>query len=492
MDLNYNSLGNTGWYTESSPWNFTPPTYGDTETPGGYTEFDWGKYAIDPNFLKRIGFSGDAYTSDGYGDSGGNFSLNPAYLDAIKNSGYEMRQMTGQDWNGTLSSLFKNGREVPGFRQVSSYDEGPEWNLGTSLATAALAPGGFIGGASTGIGAGLGFSGAAAQGLTGAFNSGMIGAGSGAKDRDVVTNMALSGGAPFLPNLGEMVGIENPYLAQAFDGGVKGAGIADLTDGDVKTGATVGAIPGLASYAGARFSDTSLVPTTSGRNLINETRQASTIPSQSSFPFTESAPMTNAPNYVAQGSPLAFDAPQKSGGFELPELNDFFGKLMPSSPQGWGNFAQGLAGMFLGGMQYNKARKLEKEMTGRRGAYESNLRNQLSRRDAASGRRSNYAGRETQLQAALAELDSRNMPARASLQNSQFQGLGNMFTSGLRYAGKQGVFGDLNAQTNVNPNSYLMSTMPQPQSNDVYNTSWLDSARLGDSYLARRNKLGGM
>ena len=90
----------------------------------------------------------------------------------------------------------------------------------------------------------------------------------------------------------------------------------------------------------------------------------------------------------------------------------------------------------MGGLQYRRARKLEKEMGARRGAYEGNLRRQLERRDAASGRRSNYAGRETQLQASLAELDSRNMPAMMALNNSQFGGLANMFQSGLRYAGK--------------------------------------------------------
>jgi len=490
--MNYNEAGNTGWYNENSSWNYTPPTYGDSETPGGYTPFTWDSYITNPDFLNQVGFTGDARVYDGFGDSGGNSQINPELLEAIKNQGFELRKMTGDNWGGSLSSIFKGDQEVnPSFRQFTPYAD-PNEDLAFALTTAAIAPGGFIGGMQSGIGAGLGFSGLGAQSLNAMFNSGVTAAGSGASDKDIGTSMLLSGGGAFLPNLGEMAGIENPYLAQAFDGSIKGAGMADIMGGDVTAGAVTGGLPGLASYVGGRFMDTSYVPRSSGQALINETNQASMMPRSNLSSFVDTPQMSQGLSYVPQTSPLAYTASNSSGGFEMPELGEFFGKLAPSSPEGWGNLAQGLAGMFMGGLQYRKNRQLEKQMGANRDAYQTNLRRQLQRRDAASGRRSNYSGRETQLAAALAELDSRNMPAMASLQGNQMQGLANMFQSGLRYAGKQGVFGDLTPRDNLPVSSFLPSLAPMPQSSNVYDTSWMSGNGLGDGYLSRRNRLGGM
>lgn len=50
--------------------------------------------------------------------------------------------------------------------------------------------------------------------------------------------------------------------------------------------------------------------------------------------------------------------------------------------------------------------------------YAQMLRQQLVRKDAASGRRSQYGGREVELQARLAELNSRNAPTLANLRAS--------------------------------------------------------------------------
>lgn len=50
------------------------------------------------------------------------------------------------------------------------------------------------------------------------------------------------------------------------------------------------------------------------------------------------------------------------------------------------------------------------DMFGPNSAYAQQLRQQLERRDAASGRRSQYGPREVELQAKLAELQARSMP----------------------------------------------------------------------------------
>lgn len=472
----------------SNPW-FSPQESGEGYTSmgsgNGYGFFDWSNSGFN---LGQLPFLQEG---QGFGDNASSGSVNPEELDRwLKTSGYKLNV----DPYGDIGSLryLTNSQGKRGTRQFYSNFETPETTLGFNLAAMALAPGGFIGGPASGAAGGFNLGKDMTLGLNAAFNSGLTTAGSGGEDKDIATGMLLSGGAPMLPNVGELAGIDNPYLAGAFDGAVKGAGIADLMDGDVKAGAITGGLPGLASYAGARFGDTSYVPTSSGQNLVNETNQMSGI-KRPGFSFTENAPMSPIPQYVPQASPLAYNAPEKSGGFELPDLNDFFGKLKPSSPEQWGSLAEGLGGLFMGGMQYRKARKLEKEMGNRRGAYETNLRRQLERRDAASGRRSNYSGRETALQASLAELDSRNMPAMASLNNSQMAGLGQMFTSGLRYAGKSGVFGDRftpGYREAPPPSSYMLSTIPM--TTDVNNfDQFIGGARFGDQNQ-RRFRLGGM
>jgi len=489
--MNYNEFGNTGWYSQNSDWNYTPATFGDTETPGGYTPFDWKEYSSNPEFLKLIGYEGSPLLSSNTGDSGGNqgdYMLSPDFLE--KANQFELRKMTGENWNGSLSSIFKNGKEVsPSLRQFYGYND-PQWNIAEALVASAIMPGGWaVGGPSTGIGGGLGLTGSAAMGANAAFNTAILAGGSGAEDRDIGKAMLTSAGSAFLPNMGQYIGIDNPELQKAFNGMVSGAAGASINDGDVGVGAITGAIPGLASYAGGRFMNTSYVPTSTGQSLINETNQASMLPKSG---FGTAPQMSQVPSYVAPNSPMAYTNSRSSSGFEMPELSEFFGKLTPSSPEGWGNLAQGLAGMFMGGMQYRKNRQLEKQFGANRDSYQTNLRRQLQRRDAASGRRSNYSGRETQLAAALAELDSRNMPAISSLQSNQLRGLADMFQSGLRYAGKQGVFGDLTPRDNLPVSSFLPSLAPMPQSSNVYDTSWMSGNGLGDGYLSRRNRLGGM
>ena len=495
--LNYNQAGNTGWFGADSPWNYSVGSSGDSETAGGFNQWNWDSYASNPEFLKLIGFDGPTFMAGNTGDSGGgqgDYFLNPEFLE--KANQFELRKMGGENWNGELSSVFRDGKEVsPSLRQFRSYSEGPEWDLAMALTAAAIAPGGFAVGANSGIGAGLGLSGTSALAANAGFNSAMMAAGSGAEDRDIGRAALTSGGAAFLPNMGQYVGLENPYLQQAFNGAVGGAAVAGLNEGDEKLGALMGAVPGLASYAGGRFMDNSYVPTSSGQNLINETNMASRLPRGGLSSFVDTPQMSQGLSYVPQSSPLAFtNSPSERSGFEMPDLGDFFGRLVPNSPEQWGSLAEGLGGMLLGGMQYRRARRMEKEMGGRRGAYETNLRRNLTRKDAASGRRSNYAGRETQLQAALAELDSRNAPAMMNLNSQQFAGLADMFRSGLRYAGKQGMFGErftpgYREPSSLPPSSYLTSTIPMTQ--DVNNFDQFIGS-TNDPTRRRPFRLGGM
>jgi hypothetical protein len=152
--------------------------------------------------------------------------------------------------------------------------------------------------------------------------------------------------------------------------------------------------------------------------------------------------------------------------------------LVPQTPERLGDLAQGLLGMYSG----HRRRQMAKEMMGRfggnRDSYLANLRGQLGARDARSGRRSNVAGREVELQAKLAELDSRNAPAMAALSDARFSGLETMLASGLRLGGNLGFFGS----------SYQRPGMAQRPMPELPSTQ---PSTLDYSLDPRRFRLGG-
>lgn len=82
--------------------------------------------------------------------------------------------------------------------------------------------------------------------------------------------------------------------------------------------------------------------------------------------------------------------------------------------QDYGNLAGGLMSMF-----------------GDDSAYARQLRKELQRRDAASGRRSQYGPRSVELQARLAELNSRNAGTLANIYQQQGTNRDNMVKGGL-------------------------------------------------------------
>jgi hypothetical protein len=86
-------------------------------------------------------------------------------------------------------------------------------------------------------------------------------------------------------------------------------------------------------------------------------------------------------------------------------------------------------------------------MYGPNSAYAQQMRQQLERRDAASGRRSQYGPREVELQAKLAEMASKYGPGVAeSNLNAQKQGTNNtnnMLNLLLKAGQETGAFGKL-------------------------------------------------
>lgn len=82
-------------------------------------------------------------------------------------------------------------------------------------------------------------------------------------------------------------------------------------------------------------------------------------------------------------------------------------------------------------------------MFGQNSAYSQALRQQLARKDAASGRRSQYGPREVELQARLAELNSRNAPQLQSLSNARNSNNNQLLRDLMIYGSKSGAFSSL-------------------------------------------------
>jgi hypothetical protein len=193
---------------------------------------------------------------------------------------------------------------------------------------------------------------------------------------------------------------------------------------------------------------------------------------------------------------------QRMSGQSVPQSQSFGDKLFETlginegtsipgfNSNNIGDWAQGLAGLYQGYRQRRNAKELMGMIGGRRGAYEQDLRRNLARRDAASGRRSDYAGREVALQSALAQLDSRNAPAMMQLQNSYMGGLGNMLQTGLRLGSKLGwispSYGNVQQVPQVQP-GYTGPSLANLGQSGPMDTS----TSLFDQYKKNNGRLGG-
>jgi hypothetical protein len=107
-----------------------------------------------------------------------------------------------------------------------------------------------------------------------------------------------------------------------------------------------------------------------------------------------------------------------------------------------GNILSGLAQMYSGNRQRKDARRLYESINQSMGPdsdYAKVLRQQLERRDSASGRRSQYGPRETELLAKLAEMRNNNAGTLASLMGGQQTGRNSMLQAGLMLGKETGI-----------------------------------------------------
>lgn len=290
-----------------------------------------------------------------------------------------------------------------------------------------------------------------------------------------------------------------------------GAGRGAISSGiqgeSMTTGAQAGAVQGGltsgGSYLGSMFQaqPASYVPTDRRQGMYNEITQSSSAPQGERAdyfsPEGSTAPQqSEASPYVAQGSPMAYNAKPAEEASLGSQFTDFISSLMPNSPSRFGDVSQGLLGMYSGMRRRRAAKELMGGIGANRGAYETQLRNNLARRDAASGKRSNYAGREVELQSALAQLDSRNAPALSQLNNERFSGLDTMLRSSLQMGGNLGWFGPQYQRSDPAltplPSVRPLPTMPEmPMSTGLSLNEMSSIPRMPRRYGASGAHLGG-
>jgi len=267
---------------------------------------------------------------------------------------------------------------------------------------------------------------------------------------------------------------------QAVGGAAMGAGNAWANGGDVFQSALTGALPGLSQLFGGAMNGVN--SGTMGDQLYQAEMGVATQPTmlqQAGQAVANPAQALGVTNQTAQGalnSGLRGAATSGVKGDSMGEgfLQGGLGNLLGQGLSALGTTnAQGQSlgnSLASAGMGMYAANQAKKDINGQIGQlqslfsgnspYAQQLRQQLNRKDAAGGRRSQYGPREVELQARLAELNSKNAPQLNSLYNqrsganmSQYKDMYNL----LRSSGVLGSLGDAAKQYfqgygNQNPN----------------------------------------
>lgn len=446
-----------------------PYDFGDSSAGGiDFGDFNWS----DPS-LSSLGALD--FVTPGYGSGD---SEQPGRIDQTKLADWLKQKNYGlfdRGLPGNMGERFlydKTKNQMVGNPQILNYNEGPAWDLASAFAGSILNPlasplaGGGIGGA-------FGLSGGAQTAANAAAMGGMNTAAQGGGLKDIFKSGAISGitsGAG--PDLAGPIGVTNKNLGNAINQGARGAVAAELSGGDWKSGAVSGAVPGLANYVGESFMPQNdqftggfSRGTAESNPTFSQQYLGEPIPEMSlaSSPYMSS--------FNVSGFNPGIGGPEPA----TPSFSDNFKQILSSvglnSPERFGDLAGGLLGMYSGYKRRRMAKELMGQIGGNRAGYEANLRRELQARDAAAGRRSDYAGRAAQVQSKLAEIDSRNAPALAQLQNMSYSGLEGMFGSGLRMAGKMGWFGSGYQQPGVYTPPPSLPSLSQSMPTDPYSFS---------------------
>lgn len=457
---------------------------------GNYNSQIWGNGQLSgpDSYWSNLGY--DPY-NPGQPITGNNENTmgneDPALRNWFNSKGYTLASSPDYANPGgkTNAILDKDGNMVKNSNYYMAPDSDPMfWSFANAMG--GMATGGFLGQmgtlGNTALGAGVGASNAVHSGnsvLKGAF-TGALGGGLGSLTADL--------------NPAGMVGVTDPNLSSAVNKGISGGVSAAVNGGNILQSAALGAIPDVANYGAAKMDfsgDTGASGGYSPSYWRNENSVIGSGTNQSMSPYTgmsnfsngNFAPVVNNTSSRQEGDMNPFMSHIKSiydGIFG----NAGSGTNFNMGGKSLGNWAEGLAGMYMANRQRKQAGELLNTIQGNRNAYQTQLRSRLARQAAAGGRAADIGGQETALQSGLAELDARNAPAVMNLQNAQLGGLMNMFRGGLNLGGKQGWFGDLTGGGTYTP---FQAPQPLAMPNVYEPQATLDPYALN----TKRNPFGG-
>jgi hypothetical protein len=263
-------------------------------------------------------------------------------------------------------------------------------------AAGAAAGGGLAGGAAAGATAGAVGGAVQGRGLEGIAQGAALGG---------ITGGAASAMGP-VQGFGGAVG----------QGAARGGLSAALQGNSIGDGALVGGTSaGVSDAAGGGFMG-NLAGRYAGSELAQGLTDNQAVQPNQGAPMNMNGGDFNPNGYTGptpgMGNSLA---PGESGGQPMPN---------PQAPQGMDPWSAGITGLSAL-WNYNQTKNQNnnlmgsmQNMYGPNSPYAAQMRQSLERKDAASGRRSDYAGLESRLQANLADAYSRNMPTMAGLVGS--------------------------------------------------------------------------
>lgn len=131
----------------------------------------------------------------------------------------------------------------------------------------------------------------------------------------------------------------------------------------------------------------------------------------------------------------------------------------------FGDMAGSLAGLWSAYQQKKRLSDLRgglQDMFSPNSAYAQQMGQALDRRDAAAGRRSQYGPRQVELQARLAEMNSRNAPTIQNLIGGETASRNQMLNNGLRLGQQFGLGSTLQGYAQPYLNQLFGSPMAQP------------------------------
>ncbi len=398
-------------------WNYADPTY----------QSMWGDnmYGVSGG-NNMLGFSGSAY--DNFSPENDSPTMSNEYrnwMDQQYGKGWFQGTQVDQNSGIATGGLFNQGGEMQASRQWMM----PSNSGDLAAIVSTLSP--MITGGVQGMNPGSAFfDNPLTQRI---FNNALTNAGlSLAQGGDPLKGAVQGGVNAAIPgvNVAGQVGIENPNLANIFNRGLQGASSAAINGGNVFASAAQAAAPSALGAIKDLFAGDMPDVGTLGGTTPDSYGETSTTLGGARTPDQQAA------NYQALNtgqvpSSMSSSLQQSS---TAPQVSSVPG-VAPSRAPGWAQGLSGVFGLYSAYDNQRRARNMMKSLGGLFGAnspYAKQLRQKLEREDARRGRRSDYAGRETQLAAALADRQAQTMPTMANLQAMQSAGLNGMFNNALK------------------------------------------------------------